>query len=223
MRNNKRGKQGNGNGRQMVRFGPKINKPMGNPQSLVAPNELDVRLKFVDQVTSSSVGAFCNYNFNPNCPYDVDPAFGSTSTAGFAELAALYQFQRTIAYKYDIDMLNNSGNAAQHTIINTNVTPPASAYYGLAGNQFAQTKLAYATGIYGSITHFTGAHTVAQIVGSKTPETADSFASLTNNVPTDKIWLGLGQTDVTGDASAFLATIQLEMWIRFYERKNLSS
>jgi hypothetical protein len=206
-----------------VRFGPTINEPMGNPQALISPNEYDVRLKFIDQVSATSAGTFVNYNFNPNCPYDVDPAFGSTATAGFAELAALYQFQRTIGYQYEITCINTTAQDAQFTVINVNVTPPASAYYALAGNQFAQTRTAYNVTLYGSHVHFSGAHTVAQIVGSRTPETADSFASLTNNVPTDKVWLGIGVTNIGSASATFVAMIQLEMWIRFYERKNLTS
>jgi hypothetical protein len=197
---------------------------MGNPQALIAPNEFDVQLNFIDSVTATSVGAFANYNFNPNCPYDVDPTFGSTSTAGFAELAALYQFQRTIEYEYHVTCVNTAAWWQQFTVINTNVTPPAISYYGLAGNQYAQTKLANLAQAAESICHFKGRHKVVEIVGSRVPETADSFASLTNTVPTDKIWLGIGGSVVAGGAaSTFYIQIQLRMWIRFYERKNLTS
>jgi hypothetical protein len=206
-----------------IRFGPMTNRPMGNPQSLIAPNEFDVRLKFVDQLSLTSVGAFANYSVNPNCPYDVDPAFGSTSTAGFAELAALYQFQRTTAYSYKLSCINLTGVYAQFTVINVNVTPPATAFYGLAGNQYSQTETANVFGGADSIAKFSATHSVAQIVGSRTPETADSFASLTNNVPTDKIWLGVSMTNLNGAACLATVMLQLEMWIRFYERKNLSS
>jgi len=207
-----------------VRFNQFTNRPMGNPQSFISPNEFDVNLKFIDSLSLSSAGAFANYNLNPNCPYDVDPAFGSTATGGFAELAALYQFQRTVAYSYDITLCNGTGGFLQGTIINTNVTPPAIAYYGLAGNQFAQTKTINQPTSANATVRFRASHTVSQIVGSQTPETADSFASLTNNVPTDKIWLGIGITDLAGAAVTLVyAQVQLTMSIRFYERKNLTS
>jgi len=215
-----------GNNRKVkrIRYGPMTNKPMGNPQALISPNEFDTRLSFVDSVGLSSLGAFANYNFNPNCPYDVDPAFGSTSTAGFAELAALYQFQRTIAYKYRVQFANNTGGFLQATVINTNVTPPNAAYYSIAGNQYSQTQMMGPSPMDKAIVSFRGNHTIAQIVGSLTPETADSFASVTNTVPTDKIWLGLSITDLAGSAvTSVIVTIQIEMMIRFFERKNLSS
>jgi len=201
------------------------NAPMGNPRSIITPNEYDVQLKFVDSITLAP-GAlpYANYVFNPNCPYDVDPAFGSTSTGGFAELAALFQFVRAVKYSYKMSLINNSNVPCQFTVINVNVTPPSAAYYGIAGNQFAQTKTAGASTFWRYIADFSGQHTVAQIVGSETPETADSFASLTNNVPTDKIWLGIGQTTIgVGSLAAFTIQIQITMWMRFYERKNLSS
>jgi hypothetical protein len=214
-----------GKKRQHVRFGPTSNRPMGNPQALIAPNEFDVQLKFIDSINPSSVAAFCNYTLNPNCPYDVDPAFGSTSTAGFSELAAIYQFQRTVRYSYKMTLVPNvvSTSYYQWTVINTNVTPPASAYYALAGNQYHQTKTGAPTEIAGSMVHFSGSHSVAQIVGSRAPETADSFASLTNSVPTDKIWLGIGCTSLAAGPCNFFIQIQLTMHIRFYERKNLST
>jgi hypothetical protein len=211
--------------KQHVRFSQTSNRPMGNPQALIAPNEFDIQLKFVDSVTASSVTTYANYVFLPNCPYDVDPAFGSTSTAGYSELAAIYQFQRTVRYSYKITCVPNVASTSyyQYTCINTNVTPPASAYYALAGNQYYQTKTGAPTEISGSLVHFSGSHSVAQIVGSRAPETSDAFASATNSVPSDKIFLGVGVTALTGTTCNFFIQIQLTMHIRFYERKTLST
>jgi hypothetical protein len=198
-----------------------------NPSAGILPPEIDVMLEFIDVFYLSPGALFVNKRMRPNCAYDVDPVLGSTSTAGFAELASIYQFYRVVKYDYEVQFDNNSTQPSLCGILNSNTDPgTGAAISAYAGNPFCDFRILGRQGGYMSQQLFKGSYRVATIVGSDTPETDDNFSSLTNTVPTNSVWLTAWlDASVVGGSNVSQTSIlfKIKMHTRFYERKLQSS
>jgi len=220
-------KKNKGNRSKKIRVPIRNNRPMGNPASIILPNEVDVWLLFVDYVTlTAGAGTAVTRRFKPNCSYDVDPTLGSTSTAGFAELAAIFQYYRVTTYRYVFEMVNRETFPLQVIVYNSNTDPGTGPITQYAGNQWCQIGL-LSGNAGGPCKHvFRGQHNVADIVGSAEVEHDDNFAALVNTVPVNATWLsvsadsGVAGTFIPNGASVL---VKIFMLIRFYERVPKSS
>jgi len=201
-----------------------FNAPMGNPRSIVIPNEFDANLTFYysSNMLLAAASAISRV-FTPNCPFDFDPLLGSTNTAGFAELANLFQFCRAIEYKYHIEMGSAYTTPLNCIVYNSNLTPGTAGLVPYVGNQNCQQKMN--GGLGSPPTVFEGHYKIADIVGSRSVETDDNFASTTAGKPADLTFLSLGFDSITGGAitTAGFFTMQIKCLVRFYEKKTVSS
>jgi len=195
------------------------------------PDEFNTILTFVDAIKiGTAASGAAAYRFATNGTYDVDPAIGSTSTPGFAELAALYYYFRPYAYQVFLTMSNGEVFPLSYTLIHANADPGSSfgtPYTLGSGNAFG------ASGVLGSLgsapTHYRSRKIrVAELVGGVDPETGDNWHGGSAANPTDLIYFGVGVQSLTV-ANVFTATggvtfnIRIRMWVRFYDRKNLIS
>jgi len=195
------------------------------------PDEFNTILTFVNANKIGATGAgSAVYRYQTNGPYDVDPAIGSSSTPGFAELAAMYYYYRPYAYQIFLSMSNGEVFPLSYTLVHTNADPGSvfgTPYTLGSGNAFG------ASGVLGAVgsppTHYRSSKLrVAELVGGVDPETGDNWHGASGANPTDLIYFGLGVQSMTV-ANVFTATggvtfnIRIRMWVRFYDRKNLIS
>lgn len=170
--------------------------------------------------------------FYTNAPFDVDPALGSTSTQGFAELATLFTRYRVISYDSEVQLVTSGIYPTMMTVLhrNTNASSAGGSATDLdvyLGNAFAQHRLighAYSS----SGTHtFKASHTIAQIVGSQAPLTDDTFQALVTSVPSDVTFIEIGAhvhepTGAQNLTGGVMVNLTLRMRTNFYERKQFT-
>jgi hypothetical protein len=186
------------------------------------PDELDIWLSFrtTNGLYSAGVGATTK-SYNPNAAYDVDPALGSTETAGFDEYAHLYTYYRVIEYKYEVEFFNTmTSTAAVVYVLNTNTAISGSSYDILSANPYCQRRLLATNGNAASYHKMSGTIRLSKLVGSNNIETADSFRSVTTTTPTDLVYLTLVANCVNGlfSSNGVNFTIEIKMKIRFFAR-----
>jgi len=190
--------------------------------SRIIPTELDVWMNFHDQIllVGNGLGGIAK-QFNPNCPFDVDPSLGSTSTPGFAEMAGLFGFVRVIKYKYKVQFLNKEAINISCFVVNGNSNPGTGNLLPLVGNDYTKCTSIGPMLSGKGIGFLSGTINVAQLVGSMAVETDDSYASTTAAVPTNKVWLSVGNDYLggTGTTAGSAVVIDINMLCRFYERK----
>jgi len=201
---------------------------MGNPAASIVPNEYDTQLMFYDQLNVNNVGnTTVSYPLRTNAPYDVDPVFGSTSTPGFTAMANLFQFYRVVGYKYKFHVANKDTFPVCVFLLHTNISPGTGSQFSKIGNMWCQEcKTIGSVSGSPSVVEFNGQHRIADIVGSKSPETDDNFASITSTNPSDTTYVTLGvDTTIAGNTFVNGVLWQVELWmlIRFYERKMQTS
>jgi hypothetical protein len=191
-------------------------------RTLAMSDETDVQLKYRYQATNAfASGPLVYKTFSPNGAYDVDPAVGSTETLGFDEYAAFYSYYRVVSYSYKLQVAANSGTADAITVyaLNTNTQITGSPNLSLfATTAYCQTKM---MGPYGNhaVIVLTGRHQVAQILGSKVPETEDNYRALTTANPADLVWLTIGFESPTATNCACSWILDITMTTRFYGRE----
>jgi len=192
-----------------------------------------VTLSYVAQesLSSASTSAAARY-IKTNDAWDVDPAFLSTSTIGFTEYSAFYNYYRVIGYTYTLEVINTNTFPVIFTVGNCNTNLGLSSgnnttidLFPSSGNQLFTQRVLAQSAAGGCKSNFSGSHTICQVVGSSAPETEDNFRALTNASPLDLTYLVYG---ATGFASTNLAAfidvvIRFHLKIRFYDRKVLAS
>lgn len=194
------------------------------PQN-VYPDEMDVILDYPAGFVMVDAGSqHIAKRFQVNCPYDVDPTLGSTSTPGFAEWASFYSYSRTVKAQITCHTSNLCTNPIGVFLINSNSDPGTAGtnYFDMAcfpNNKHA--VLSLQGGGKDTVT-FSQSYSLSKITGSSVVETDDNFASLNNTVPANKVWFGVGGLSLTANniTPGVAVLVYIRMWIRFYERVN---
>jgi len=205
-------------------MGVRVKQPIPRypKMSKIIPTELDVWMDFHDQIllVGNGLGGIAK-QFNPNCPFDVDPSLGSTSTPGFVEMASLFGFVRVLRYRYKVQFLNKEAINVTCIVVNSNSNPGTGNLLSLVGNEYVKTS-SIGPMLSGKGTCvLKGTVDVSQLVGSLSVETDDSYASTTAAVPTNKVWLSVSNDYIggTGTTAGTAIIIDISMLCRFYERK----
>jgi len=216
----RRGGRGESANWPIARNVPKIPR-----MSLLMPPEMDTPLQFtLGGTLNNSVGVAVSKRFRPTSPRDVDPLLGSTSTPGFSEWVNFYGMARVVSYTYSWDVVNKETFPMLAIVVNTNTDPGIAGYGSQMGNPVTQKHLI--SGSAGGPCRYTfrGRHKIVDIVGSGSPELDDSYAALTTTDPINNTFIGLG-IDGIGNTLTNGVTflLKLTIWVRFYERKLLTS
>jgi len=190
----------------------------------VMPDEMDVVLGYPLGGQLAAAATTIAKVWTPNAAWDVDPVLGSTSTPGFAEWATLYTYYRVFKYKIELEMCNLDTTPTSVYFVHTNENPgtvgtsyldyAAQAYcsHNMVGNSTGFNKLRYRKTI-----------NCAKLLGSAALETADSLRSLTNAVPSDLLFFGIGLRSPasTNLTNGCVYSGYIFMTIRFYGRQNI--
>jgi len=207
---------------------PKLPRPVQLGTIIPTQAQSTVTYQFTFPLQNAG-GMYYSRPFYTNAPFDVDPALGSTSTQGFAELASLYTRYRVLSYTSEIQVVTSGIYPTMVTVLhrNTNASSAGGSSTDLdpyLGNPLSQHRLlghAYSS----SGTHtFKASHTIAQVVGSTAPLTDDTFQSLVTSVPADVTFIEIGAhvhepTGLQNLSGGVMVNLTLRMRTSFYERK----
>lgn len=223
----RRGKKNRAGSKQRIAF-PKQQKFLpARSMPLVAPDQMNVPLRYRYQGTLYSLAGPVVKRLTPNAAYDVDPDLGSTETYGFDEYAALYSYYRVVAYKYRIQVANlNATQPIFFYVLNTNTDPVISGnrFDLYSTNPYCYTRLLGPNPAPHATSTLTGKYEISQILGAPVVETEDNYRSLTTGVPLDLTWLTCAAeaapTVAGGDGIINLTLmVDLTIYTRFYGRE----
>lgn len=185
--------------------------------------ETDVVLAFqVNRVALNAGGTTCSIRYTPNGTYDVDPVLGSTSTPGFTEWMALYNYYRVIKVQYELDIANNESVPVRAYVGFTNSDPGTVGSTFLPGNPLYKSKLLAGKGGI-DVHRFRDVKTVSTVVGTTGVETEDNYRGTVATNPVDLIYLEAAGNTINGGFLAAGLTVSgsVRMFIRFYDPKIL--
>lgn len=194
----------------------------GPARQFVVPPEMDKVLSWqVNKIPLNAAGINAMVRFSPNSAYDVDPVFGSTSTPGFSEWAALYSYYRVVKIGYRLQIVNNETFAVRVYTIFTNTDPGTVGNSQFPGNPLAKDYLLSAKGGQDRCL-LKDTKQVAQITGARGVEDEDNYRAAVTASPTDLVWLGVGANTVGASflANGVSVAGYIKMWVRFYGPKS---
>lgn len=171
---------------------------------------------------STNVG----YRYLPSAAYDVDPALGSTSMPGYAELAALYNSYRVNQSRLRVMFMSADPSRNSSGLIvplNTDPTSSPSAAFinSCSMNPYAKFRMVPSRGI--AMTLSTRMST-EKIFGSKAVYFDDNFSSLVTTIPANNWYWFIGVIAATTVASSALTvtiSVEIELDVEFFCRKEL--
>jgi len=193
--------------------------------SLVFPPRMSLKLKYwALQNLNISVNLQANYRWRPTAAFDVDPALGGTSMAGFAEASAFYASYRVIKSKIVATMANPSATTPITLIVlPTNADPTnamtAANVVASVGNPYAKTKI---SGLLGSPpVVISSMMTTQKIFGDPAVYYDHNFSSLVTTVPTNNWFWNVAIFAQNVIATAIVLTVQIEVDCEFFDRSFL--
>lgn len=193
--------------------------------ALVFPPRMLVKLRFnAYQLLSLAASVGANYRWRPTAAFDVDPALGGTSMAGFAELATFYASYRVQSSRIRASISNPSVVSPVTLIVTpTNADPTNSMsvanIIASVENPYAQFK---ESGLLGCpSTNVTNFMSTQKIFGDPAVFYDHNFSSLVTTVPANN-WFW----NVAIYAPAFIATavslyVAVDVDVEFFDRSFL--
>jgi len=205
--------------RQTSRLDSVVPRPM-------AANRVKVWLTFVDLKTINAAGSpAVGKAYQPTAAFDVDPDLGSTSTSGFAEWAAIFQFYRVSKFRVDVMIANKEAFFLLVNTLasNTTLTDSSNLALLMGSKHFYQTQISSASSGM-PLTRFRRTYDVCNVVGSRSPLYDDNYASTTAAVPSNNIFWAIQIFSPTAVLVAgAVITVRISMLCEFYESKNLAA
>jgi hypothetical protein len=209
------------------RPGQTVPKPLARFAPVTTANHQDTWLTYQHLgVLNNPGGTAASKFWDVNCAYDVDPALGSTATAGFAEWGFLYRYYRVLKFQVFLEISTIDGNPMSLVMGIFNLTPPGSTvqYDQYLGNPWFRRKLISPTSSGRPVASFrTPVIDCANLVGDRNIFSDPNFASTTISVPSNKLFWGFSITPATGAtlANGVTYSISIRMATRFSERNVL--
>lgn len=190
--------------------------------SHVYPPRMSLRLKF-NAIPAFSLAAtgVANYRFRPTGAFDVDPALGGTSMAGFVEAAAIYASYRVVSSEITVTASNPS-NVVPITMVvlpmNADPTNSFSAANVVAsvGQPYARTKVLPLLGGGEAIT--STRCTTAKIYGDPAVFYESAFASLVSTVPANNWYWNICMYSPAVIAAAIYPMVEITCECEFFDR-----
>lgn len=209
------------------RDGIPLVQPLGTFQLInrVFPPRMPVKLKYWgQQVLSLAASLSANYRWRPTAAFDVDPALGGTSMAGFAELAGFYATYRVSASQIKVTVNNPSGVSPVTVIVLPMNADPTNAF-GAAniiasmGNPYAKSKLTSLLG--GPPSVIENSMTTVKIFGDSEVFYDHNFTSLVTTVPTNNWFWNLCLYAPAFIATNIVCQVEITVDCEFYDRNFL--
>jgi len=190
--------------------------------SLVFPPRLPMKLKFWGQQVMSLVAAQqVNYRWRPTGAFDIDPALGGTSMAGFAECAAFYATYRVSKSTIKVTISNPSATIPVTMMVLPMNADPTNAFSAAniiasVGNPYCKTKMLGLLGSPPSVV--TSTMTTRKIFGDSEVLFDHNFTSLVTTVPANNWFWNLCLYAPAVIATTLVATVEITVDIEFYDR-----
>jgi len=193
---------------------------------IIVPPACYTKLKWISSYAIlNGAGNFASKTLVANGIYDVDPSLGSTSTAGFAELAALWGSFRVHKTRVKVDFNNNDtqpyivavGFATQqsHTVNSWN----SSTY----GNDYIKTFTVSGKGGQDR-KQFRATQDLAAVIGDRDYYFSDvSYVGTAGSNPTSEVSFLLGTAAAASGTNGVFAYVELTFFVEFFNRLKLSS
>jgi hypothetical protein len=181
-----------------------------------------MRLKFWTLGNFSLAAALgANYRWRPSAAFDVDPALGGTSMAGFAEMASQYATYRVYGSKITVTLPNPSTTLPVTLIVvplNADPTNAMSAANIIAcvGNPYAKTKCC---GLLGSPPAKISMEMQTRVIWGDAAVLSDhNFSSLVTTVPANNWFWNVCVYSAAVIATPLVATVEIEVDVEFFDR-----
>lgn len=194
----------------------------------VVPSEVFTWITYVAHGKLTNAGnGFATQRWHTNCPYDVDPIFGSTTSVGYAEMSALFDFVHGIEYKVRLRACNSESFPVGLYTIESTEDPGTSGTLSIiaGGNPLGRVyQLGPSTGMARQVINIR--RRISEVTGTILSETADSFRSTVTSTPADKTWIGLGIEAYTPNVLTTAGVsyeLALTMGLRFSGRRTLTN
>jgi len=190
--------------------------------TLVFPPRQRVKLRFnAYQLLSLAAVVGANYRWRPSAAFDVDPALGGTSMAGFAELAAYYSTYRVYASTIMATVANTSAVSPVTLVVtplNADPTNSMSVANIIASieNPYAKTR---DSGLLGCPpTTVKNAMTTQKIYGDPSVFYDHNFSSLVTTIPTNNWFWNVAIYAPATIATAISLHVNVDVDIEFFDR-----
>jgi len=193
--------------------------------TLVFPPRVKVKLRFnAFQLLSLAATTGANYRWRPTAAFDVDPALGGTSMAGFAELAAYYATYRVYASTIFAAVSNTSTVSPIILIVTPYNADPTNAMS--VSNIIASIENPYArtrdSGLLGCPpTTVKSFMTTQKIFGDPAVFYDHNFSSLVTTIPTNNWFWNVAILAPATIATAISLHVNVDVDIEFFDRSFL--
>jgi len=183
--------------------------------------------EFFNLVIAAS-GFAISSRFRPTAAYDVDPAFASTATPGFAELAVIYGAYRVTWSRITVRFVaGGSTQPALCVVVPLNFDPgvgvPLATVQSWIGNSYAKSQLLGSAG--SPHVTITSEMSTEKIYGSKMVYFDDNFSANTAAIPTNNWYWAIGQYTTSAVASQAVTYCEavIDMGVEFFERREFTA
>jgi len=190
-----------------------------------APARLSTTLRFTKFLTlSAGAATAANVRFTPTFAYDVDPAVGSTSMAGFNEYGAMYRFYRCTGSTIKCEFANVQAFNVIAYVIPQNVDPGANYSSAVAQGQLANTYSRQA--ILGPLTGnnnkiIVASQTTASYAGAWNHNVADFYTGSTSGgTPTNNWFWVVGVVGTATVSTGVDVLCIVDISLEFFELAN---
>lgn len=189
--------------------------------NLVFPPRMLLKMRYFSYQAFTMTGGNFNYRWRPTAAFDVDPALGGTSMAGFAEMAAQYATYRVIASRISVSVANPSATTPMTVVVLPTNADPGSAFgaaniIAATGNPYAKTKI---TGLLGSPpTVIRLSMTTQKMFGDSAVLYDHNFSSLVTTVPSNNWFWNVCLLSQAAIATAPIVTVTIEVDTEFFDR-----
>jgi hypothetical protein len=194
---------------------------------LILPDRYFTRLRYwTNASTNLSATPIQGLRMTPTNAYDVNPALGSTSMAGFAELAALYGQYRVTCSRIKIQLVNPSTSIPIEAIIiplnyDPGASPSTATVVAWKENPYSKSKMTPLVG--GPATTLICDMSTEKINGSKMVYFDDSFAALVTTGPVNNWFWGIGFAAPAVIATLVYFDLTVDLGIEFFGRRPLNN
>lgn len=194
----------------------------------IVPDRMYTRLRFIGygNLSITTITTVASARYRPSSAFDVDPLLGSTSTPGFAELAAFYSNYRTTSSRCRI--VANNASAQQGALItltplnvDPGVSPSVAVINSWIEQPYAKSKICGTAG--SPAVTIVSEMSTEKIFGSKMVYLDDNFQSLVTTSPVNNWYWAISATTPIGPSSTQTVNvlIDIELGVEFFSRKAL--